>query len=99
MGVFIADFGKTNDGLYLYRINGDRKEIEKYIEELKHLGCELYDETELERTWKQFSVLLKIKFPHKIEEELERKKKADDESRRRSDAIRDKLKAKQSQGE
>jgi uncharacterized protein YifE (UPF0438 family) len=94
MGAIICDFGKTIDGLHMYRINGDKKEIEKYIEELKHLGCELYDETELERTWKQYSVLLKIKFPHKLEIEMEKKKAEEDQKRKEQDAIRDRIRSK-----
>jgi hypothetical protein len=94
MGAIICDFGKTIDGLYLYRINGDKKEIEKYIEELKHLGCEFYDETELEQTWKQYSVLLKIKFPHKLEIEMEKQKAEQEKRNQEQNAIRDRIRSK-----
>jgi hypothetical protein len=100
MGAIICDFGKTVEGLRLYRINGDKKEIEKYIEELRHLGCEFHDEIELEKTWKQYSVLLKLQFPSALEEEMQKKERELEEQRAKTNAIRDRLKAKQeSQGE
>lgn len=94
MGAIIMDFGRNNDGLFLYRINGEKKEIEKYISDLKELGCEIYEPIDLEKTWKQHSVLLKIKFPSDIEEEMEKKRIADDENRARTNAIRERMRSK-----
>jgi hypothetical protein len=91
MGAIICDFGKNEDGLYLYRVNGDKTEINKYIDELKSIGCEIFEPIELERTWKQYSVLLKIKFSPEVEEQMEKQRIALEERRRKSDAERDRL--------
>jgi hypothetical protein len=91
MGAIICDFGRNEEGLFLYRVNGDKKEINKYIDELKDIGCEFYEPIELEETWKHYSVLLKIKFPADVEEEMEKQRIALEERRRKSDAERDRI--------
>jgi hypothetical protein len=91
MGAIICDFGKNEQGLYLYRVNGDKKEIDKYIEELKDLGCEFYEPIELEKTWKCYSVLLKLKFPADVEEQMEKNRIELEERIAKTNAIRDRL--------
>lgn len=63
-------FGKTPEGVNLYRINGTKQEIEKAIQDIKDLGCELWDDPyELERTHKHWSVLVRFMIPIAIPEE------------------------------
>lgn len=63
MGAIIGDFGKNDNGLNLYRINGTKPEINKAIEDLKELGCEVWQPYEFEKSHKHFSVLVKIQIP------------------------------------
>ncbi len=64
MGAIIADFGKNEDGLNLFRVNGTKAEIYDAIDKFLCLGCEIYDEPqELEKAHKQWSILLKMKIP------------------------------------
>lgn len=58
------DFGKNNDGLYLFRINGSVNEIDEAIQDLKNIGCEVWGEPfKLERAHKHWSVLVKVQIP------------------------------------
>jgi hypothetical protein len=58
------DFGKKNeDGVNLYRINGSKDEIAKAVQDLKELGCEVWEPYELETSHKSWSVLLKVQIP------------------------------------
>lgn len=63
MAAFIADFGKNEEGLNLFRINGKKDEIEKAIQEIKKTGCIVFDEAVFEKSYKEYSVLIKIKIP------------------------------------
>lgn len=64
MGAIIADFGKNEDGLNLFRVNGTKAEIHDAIYKFVSLGCEIYDKPqELEKAHKQWSILLKMKIP------------------------------------
>ena len=63
MAAFIADFGKNGLGLHLFRINGTETEIHHAIDELKKIGCLICDEIQIEKAYKQNSVLLTIKMP------------------------------------
>lgn len=70
MAAIIMSFGKTPEGVNLYRINGTKQEIEKAIQDIKDLGCELWDDPyELERTHKHWSVLVRFMIPIAIPEE------------------------------
>lgn len=74
MAAFIADFGKNEEGLNLYRINGTKNEIEKALQDLKNLGCELWENpVELEKAHKAWSILIRIKLPEEAAQENERK--------------------------
>lgn len=64
MAAIIGDFGKNEEGINLFRINGTKVEIEKAIQDFKELGCELWDDPyELEKSHKHWSVLVRIKIP------------------------------------
>ena len=64
MAAIIADFGKNEEGLNLFRINGTKGEIEKAIQDIKDLGCEVWDDPyELEKAHKHWSILIRIKIP------------------------------------
>lgn len=64
MAAIIGDFGKNEEGINLFRINGTKVEIEKAIQDFKDLGCELWDDPyELEKSHKHWSVLVRIKIP------------------------------------
>lgn len=64
MAAIIADFGKNEDGLNLFRLNGTKAEIYDAIDKFLCLGCEIYDKpTELEKSHKHWSILLKMKMP------------------------------------
>ena len=64
MAAIIGDFGKNSIGLNLYRINGTKEEIESAVQALKKIGCELWDEPYvLEKAYKQWSILVRIKIP------------------------------------
>jgi hypothetical protein len=75
MGAIIGDFGKTDEGVNLYRINGTKDEINKAISDLIELGCEVWEQYELEKSHKHWSVLLKIQIP-----DVETKDDADEET-------------------
>ena len=63
MAAIIADFGKNEEGLNLFRINGTKEEIEKAIQDIKNVGCEIYEAFDYEKAHKHFSILIKIKIP------------------------------------
>ena len=63
LGAIIGDFGKTDEGVNLYRINGSKDEIKKAIDDLINLGCEVWQPYELEKSHKHFSVLIKVQIP------------------------------------
>jgi hypothetical protein len=70
LGAIIADFGKNEEGLNIFRINGTKKEIEKAIFDMKNLGAEIHGEPYLfdkgynfEKAHKHWSVLLRIQMP------------------------------------
>jgi hypothetical protein len=71
VGAIIGDFGKNQEGVNLYRINGTKAEINKAIEDLKELGCEVWEPYDLEKSHKHWSVLIKIQIPEipEVEEE------------------------------
>jgi len=72
LGAIIADFGRNEEGLNLFRINGSEKEIEKALQDLKNLGCELWDDPyEMEKAHKHWSILIRIKIPEIEEKEME----------------------------
>ncbi len=62
MGAIIADFGKNEEGLNLFRINGTKTEIFDAVDKFLCLGCEIYTQ-ELEKSHKHWSILLKMKIP------------------------------------
>ena len=63
MGAIVADFGRNEEGLNLFRINGSKAEIEKALQDLKNLGCEIWEAIALEKAHKHWSVLIRIKIP------------------------------------
>lgn len=63
----IMGFGKGADGANLFRINGGKDEIEKAIQEIKDLGCELCNAPyEFEKAHKEWSVLVKFLIPEEL---------------------------------
>lgn len=84
MAAIIGDFGKSKDGLYLFRINGTKQEIINAIQDIKDLGCEVCGEPyELEKAHVHWSVLLKIWLPKELEKERDRSRQKALESRRK----------------
>ena len=72
MGAIVADFGRNEEGLNLFRINGSKAEIEKALQDFKNLGCEIWeDPIALEKAHKHWSVLIRIKIPEIEEKEIE----------------------------
>jgi hypothetical protein len=65
LGAIIGDFGKTGEGLNLLRINGTKDEIKKAIDDLIKLGCEVWQQYELEKSHKHYSVLIKVQIPER----------------------------------
>ena len=64
MGAIIADFGKNERGLNIFRINGTKDEIEKAIYDMQNLGFEVWGEPYVfEKAHKHWSVLLKVQVP------------------------------------
>jgi hypothetical protein len=64
LGAIVADFGRNEEGLNLFRINGSKAEIEKALQDLKNVGCEIWeDPIALEKAHKHWSVLIRIKVP------------------------------------
>lgn len=73
MGAIIGDFGKNKEGLNLYRINGTKKEIDDAIQNIKDVGCEVWDDPwEYEKSHKHWTVLVRIKIPEETPEEGEK---------------------------
>jgi hypothetical protein len=71
LAAIIADFGKNKDGLNLLRINGTKEEIEKAIQNIKDVGCEVYEVYDYEKAHKHWSVLIRIKIPEEDQAEKE----------------------------
>ena len=65
LGAIIGDFGKTGEGLNLLRINGTKEEIKNAIDEMIKLGCEVWQQYELEKSHKHYSVLIKVQIPER----------------------------------
>lgn len=63
MGAIIGDFGKNDQGVNLYRINGTKDEIRKAIDDLVEIGCEVWQPYEWEKSHKHWSVLIKVQIP------------------------------------
>jgi hypothetical protein len=68
VGASIADFGKDAEGVNLYRVNGTKADIEKTITILKDVGCEVREPFELEKSFQEWSVLLKVRIPEEVTE-------------------------------
>jgi hypothetical protein len=69
LGAIIADFGRNDEGLNLFRINGSKIEIEKALQDFKNVGCEIWeDPIALEKAHRHWSVLIKIKIPEIVGE-------------------------------
>lgn len=61
--VQIADFGRDKEGVYTYRIHGDKKDLEFLIEELRNTDYKFLgnQEPEIVKTvTKTYTILLKI---------------------------------------
>jgi hypothetical protein len=64
MGAIIADFGKNQRGLNIFRINGTKEEIEKAITDMKNLGAEIWGEPYIfEKSHKHWSILIRVQMP------------------------------------
>jgi hypothetical protein len=63
LGAIIGDFGKNDQGVNLYRINGTKDEIRKAIDDLVEIGCEVWQPYEWEKSHKHWSVLIKVQIP------------------------------------
>lgn len=63
---FVADFGTDKKGITTYRINGKKDDLEEIIKEVRTLGCEFWEQPILEKTHKQWSVLLKVLLPKNL---------------------------------
>ena len=63
MAAIIGDFGKNEEGLNLLRINGTKAEIEKAIQDIKDVGCDVYEIFDYEKAHKHLSILIRIKIP------------------------------------
>lgn len=69
MGAIIGDFGKNDQGVNLFRINGTKDEIKKAIGDLVELGCEVWQPYEWEKSHKHWSVLIKVQVPEIADQE------------------------------
>jgi hypothetical protein len=73
LGAIVADFGKNERGINIFRINGTKEEINKAIEDIKNLGAEVWGEPFLfEKAHKHWSVLVRIQLPEEMPEEHEK---------------------------
>jgi hypothetical protein len=81
LGAIVADFGRNEEGLNLFRINGSKAEIEKALQDLKNVGCEIWEEPiALEKAHKHWSVLVKIKVPEITGEKITGEKGTENEN-------------------
>jgi hypothetical protein len=64
--VMIGDFGKDEEGVRTYRINGDKADLERIIQESADLGYEFWIEPVIEKSWKTYTLLLKIYIPEEM---------------------------------
>ena len=69
MGAIIGDFGKNDQGVNLFRINGTKDDIKKAIDDLVELGCEVWQPYEWEKSHKHWSVLIKVQVPEIADQE------------------------------
>jgi hypothetical protein len=81
LGAIVCDFGRNEEGLNLFRLNGNKAEIEKALQDFKNLGCEIWDDPiELEKVQKYWSVLIKIKMPEITGENIIGEKEIENEN-------------------
>jgi hypothetical protein len=71
--VIISDFGKNEEGVRTYRVNGEKVDLEKAIEELREVGWGFWAEPKIEVSHKHWTVLLKIYNPKEYEDAEEEK--------------------------
>ena len=62
----IGDFGRDEKGVYTYRINGEKADLEHLIIECKKMGYRFYDPPEIERSYKEYTILLRVYIPKEI---------------------------------
>lgn len=73
MAAIIGDFGKDDNGVNLYRLNGTKDEIQKALEDLKKLGCDVWEPFEWEKSHKHWSKLVKVKIPIETKDDANEK--------------------------
>lgn len=61
--LFVADFGKTEEGVLTYRINGKKNDLYRMIEEIEVIGFTFMEPPIVEKAHKHWSVLVKILLP------------------------------------
>jgi hypothetical protein len=64
----VGDFGEIN-GVRTYRINGDKPDLEKIIDECRKLDAKFEDVPEIHKTHRCYSLLLKIRVPVQVGED------------------------------
>ena len=63
----IGAFGKTQEGIYQYRINATLKEeIYTIIQEARDLGFKFWETPNIEKVHKTYTVLLKLYIPKEM---------------------------------
>lgn len=62
----VANFGRNKEGVHLYRVNGDKADLERIIKESFEMGWAFWEEPKIEKVFKTYSVLLKIYDPKEL---------------------------------
>lgn len=67
----VAKFGPDKEGIHTFRVNGDKADLEKIIQETKDIGWIFWEEPTIEKVFKWYSVLMKIYDPKEYYKERE----------------------------
>lgn len=72
--VMVTDFGKDKEGVYTWRVNSAHKsDLELIIQEALKVGYCFWEQPIIERSYKSWSVLLKLFIPYDMDD-IERNK-------------------------
>ncbi len=65
--VMIGDFGRSEEGIYTYRINTTTKDdIHTILKEVREMGWKFWDTPNIIKVHKTYSVLLKLYNPEEM---------------------------------
>lgn len=62
----VASFGKDQEGVHTFRVNGGKDDLERIIKEAYEMGWAFWEKPNIEEVFKYYSVLLRIYDPKEL---------------------------------